>query len=487
MRRDLDGLTPRTFDVLIVGGGIYGLTIAYDCAQRGLSVALIERHDFGSGASFNHLRTIHGGLRYLQTLDLSRARESVNERRTIARIAPGAVQPLGFILPLTRSLTQGPLALRAGFLLDRIISRHRNDDVPESLRLPSGRVVAGAEVVDGFGGLRRPPASAAAWYDYVTTDADRLTISWGIAAANHGAVLANYLEATGLIVEGGRAIGVRAIDRLANRGLDIAARLVINATGGAVDRLLGASGLASGLPMLKAMNLVTSRPAPVAAIGGRGPSGRTLFAVPWRGHALFGTWESPRPCSPDDTSIGAGEVGSFIAEINHAFPLLSLTPPDITLVHRGVVPAVVRADGRAALEGHEQVRDHADRGVEGLMTVAGTKYTTARAVAERVTNRVYSKLGQPPVRCRTAETPLPFTSDTTDALLVRAAREEMVMTLEDAVVRRTPIGALGHPGHEALEYAAGIVGDTLGWEVTRRRAEIDAVDRFYGTSNAWKT
>jgi glycerol-3-phosphate dehydrogenase len=269
--------------------------------------------------------------------------------------------------------------------------------------------------------------------------------------------------------------------------LDIAARLVINATGGAVDRLLGASGLASGVPMLKAMNFVTSRPAPGAAIGGRGPSGRTLFAVPWKGRALFGTWESPRPCSPDDTSIDAGEVASFLAEINHAFPSLSLTPPDVTLVHRGVVPAVVRTDGRAALEGHEQVRDHADRGVEGLITVAGTKYTTARAVAERVTNRIYSKLGQSPVRCRTAETPLPFISDTTDALLLRAAREEMVMTLEDAVVRRTPIGALGHPGREALEHAAAIVGDALGWDSARRRAEIDAVDRFYGTSNAWMT
>src|SRR5207247_9459464 len=88
MQRDLDRLTARTFDVLVVGGGIYGLTIAYDAAQRGLSVALVERNDFGSGASFNHLRTIHGGLRYLQSLDLKRARESVRERRTIARIAP---------------------------------------------------------------------------------------------------------------------------------------------------------------------------------------------------------------------------------------------------------------------------------------------------------------------------------------------------------------------------------------------------------------
>ena len=88
MRRDLDRLTARAFDVLVVGGGIYGLTIACDAAARGLTSALIERGDFGSGSSFNHLRTIHGGLRYLQTLDLARARESIRERRTLARIAP---------------------------------------------------------------------------------------------------------------------------------------------------------------------------------------------------------------------------------------------------------------------------------------------------------------------------------------------------------------------------------------------------------------
>ena len=101
MTRDLGRLTARTFDVLVVGGGIYGLTIAYDCAQRGLSVALIDRGDFGSGASFNHLRTIHGGLRYLQTLDIGRARESVRERRTLARIAPDAVRLQPFVLPLS--------------------------------------------------------------------------------------------------------------------------------------------------------------------------------------------------------------------------------------------------------------------------------------------------------------------------------------------------------------------------------------------------
>jgi glycerol-3-phosphate dehydrogenase len=393
------------------------------------------------------------------------------------------------VLPLSPSLTQGALAMRAGFLLDRAVSRDRNDGVAESLQLPGGRVVTQAEALNGFdeslrNGIR---GEAATWYDYATTDADRLTLAWGIAATNHGASLANYVEATSLILEGGRAIGVHATDRLSGRKLEIAARLVINATGGAVDRLLGASGLVFSVPMLKAMNLITNRVAPAAALGARGPSGRALFAVPWKGRALFGTWESPKPCAPDDTTISGDEVRSFVLEINQAFPALSLTPQDVTLVHRGVVPAVIRTDGRVALEGHEQVCDHADRGVEGLITVAGTKYTTARAVAERVTNRIYSKLGQSPVPCRTAETPLPFTNGATDALLTQAARQEMVITLEDAVVRRTPLGALGHPGKDVLEHAAATVGDALGWDEARRRAEIDAIGRFYGRSNAWMT
>src|SRR3954468_19581091 len=121
MKRDIHQLTTRTFDVLVIGGGIYGLTIACDCALRGLSVALIERNDFGCGASFNHLRTIHGGLRYLQTLDVARARESVLERRTMARIAPHAVRPLAFVLPLARSLTRGRAAMRIGFALDAMV------------------------------------------------------------------------------------------------------------------------------------------------------------------------------------------------------------------------------------------------------------------------------------------------------------------------------------------------------------------------------
>jgi glycerol-3-phosphate dehydrogenase len=388
MQRDLDALTGRTFDVLVIGGGIYGLTIAYDAAQRGLSAALIERADFGSGASFNHLRTIHGGLRYLQTLDVARARESVIERRIIATIAPHAVRPIPFALPLYRSLTRGITATSAGFMLDRIVAFDRNRAVMPSHQLPGGRVVSG-DALRRFPGLhRRGVKGAAVWYDYVTTEADRLTFSFAIAAAQHGAVLANHLDAVALVAEGRRTVGVRARDSMDGREIEIAARLTVNATGAAVDTLLEPIGASMRIPMLKVMNLVTERDAGDAALGGRTAAGRSLFLVPWRGRALFGTWQAASFCRPEETGIVEADVVTFIREINEAFPSLDLRSNDVTMIHRGIVPGV-RSNGGIALQGHEHVHDHArDRsGVEGLMSVVGAKYTTARGVAERVTDR----------------------------------------------------------------------------------------------------
>ncbi|HEY3043483.1 MAG TPA: glycerol-3-phosphate dehydrogenase/oxidase [Vicinamibacterales bacterium] len=536
MQRDLDALTGRTFDVLVVGGGIYGLTIAYDAAQRGLSVALIERADFGSGASFNHLRTIHGGLRYLQTLDVGRARESAIERRVIATIAPHAVRPIPFALPLYQSLTRGITAMRVGFMLDRLIAFDRNRNVLPSNQLPGGRVVWG-DGLRRFPGLhQRGVTGAAVWYDYVTTEADRLTFSFALAASGHGAVLANHVEAVALVVDGRRTVGVRARDSLDERELDIAGRVTVNATGATVDKLLEPFGASTGIPMLKTMNLVTQRDAGEAALGGRTATGRSLFLVPWKGRALFGTWQSASLCQPEEMGIVEADVVAFIREINEAFPSLDLRPNDVTMIHRGIVPAVT-ANGGITLEGHEQVRDHTRdaSGLDGLISVVGAKYTTARVVAERVTDRLLTKLQRNAVACRTATTPLPggdikdvattiaearrscdfdlpndaiphlvaaygsrhqeilavcagrpdLTSRLAEgsavigAELVWAAQHEMAVTLGDAVIRRTPLGALGYPGDMAVDRAADLVGGTLGWSHDRQRSEVAALRRFY--------
>ena len=543
MTRDVDRLSARTYDVLIVGGGIYGLAIAYDAAQRGLSVALVERDDFGSGSSFNHHRTIHGGLRYLQHLDIRRARESVRERRTIARIAPQTIRPLAFAVPLYRSLTRGKLAMRAGFLLDRLVAFNRNSGVPASHRLPAGRVVSRARAIQDFPGLKRHGLTGAAvFYDYVTLEPDRLTLAYGLGAVEHGAVLANHVEAVEPRVSGRRVVGVIARDRLTDRTFDVAAMLTINATGSQVDRLLTPLGISAGIPMLKAMNLVTSRDAGDEALGGRAPSGRNFFLVPWRDRAMFGTWESSTAVDPGDTGVHDADVAAFVTELNAAYPALDLGMQDITLVHRGVVPAVVRK-GKVSLEGRDLILDHAERGVDGVISAVGTKYTTARAVAERVTDRILTKLKKAPVPCRTAVVPLPggsirdvglaiadarrehdtgLPADTIPHLvaaygsryrdilqvaeghpewrarvgsgspvigaqLVWAVRKEMAITLADAMIRRTPLGALGYPGDAAVDQAAAIVGGELGWSDEQRRREAAAVRSFYGSVNALKT
>jgi glycerol-3-phosphate dehydrogenase len=452
MVRDLDALAARAFDVLVVGGGIYGLAIAYDAAQRGLSVALVERSDFGSGTSFNHHRIIHGGLRYLQTLDIARARESIRERRAIARIAPHTLTPLAFVLPLARSITRGATALRLGFAVDRMVGFDRNRGVPRSLRLPSGRVLGGLEARRRFAALPANLTGAAVWHDYVAAEADRLTLSFALAAAAEGALLANYLDVREILAADGRAVGAAAEDAETGHAVTIRAGVVVNATGALIDRLLAALGGSTRTPMLKAMNLVTRRAAAPYAMGGLSTNGRNLFLVPWRGRALFGTWESSRLVDPADLEVHETDVLGFLEDINRAFPGVELTPNDITLVHRGVVPA--RLEGtRVRLEGGQQIRDHKDAGVDRLISVAGTKYTTARAVAERVTDRVVAMLGRPAGPCRTAATPL---------------------------------GALGHPGEEALARAASVLGDALGWPDERRRREIASLTGFYVPA-AWRS
>ena len=538
MQRDIARLTACTFDVLVVGGGVCGLTIAADAAQRGLAVALVERSDFGSGSSFNHLRTIHGGLRYLQTFDVRRARESVRERRFLARMASHAVQPLPFVLPLGRSVTRGKLAMRAGLALDALVGADRNRRVPASQHLPFGHVVSRQEALERFPGLpRQGLTGAAVWYDYVTTEPDRLTFSWAVAAHERGAAIANYVEALAPILTGRAVRGVRAVDCRGGHELEIAAHLTVNATGAVWNRLASVVGGPGPIPLLKALNLVTIREAGGTAVGGRSPAGRHFFLVPWRNRALFGTWESSRPCPPEGVEPTEAEVSSFIAELNLTFPSLDLTMADVTLVHRGVVPAAVRRSGQIALASRELVYDHGtgSSGIEGLISVAATKYTTARAVAERVVDLVIKKLGRPVVPCRTADTPLPGgdivdvaaiiaeakrehgTLLSTDSIahlvsaygsryraplalatgrpewrarvaeqspviaaqLVHAVRHEMALTLGDAVLRRTPLGALGYPGDAAARQAADLVGAELLWSEGTKREEIERLRRFY--------
>ena len=535
MRRDLSRLTDIEHDLLVIGGGISGLIAAYDAAQRGLSVALVDRGDFGGATSFNHLKTVHGGLRYLQHGDIPRMRQSVVERRTFARIAPHLVSPLPFLTPATGTLARSRAAYATAFAIDAWIGRDRNVGLRPDLHLPAGRVISLAECRRLAPDLDLEGASGGAlWYDYQMPVAERLTFAFALAAESQGAALVNYVEALAPLLRENTVVGVSARDiEGRSEPFEIRARMTLNAAGPWARTVMSACGLDRDVLLLKAMNLVTSRQATGPALVQSNPRGRALVLAPWHARGLIGTGESEANDDPDDRHVDQDELTGFVGEVNATFPHLNLRCDEVTMVHRGIVPAM-RRNGRLTLQGEAQVLDHSRDGLNGLVTMVSVKYTTARLLAERAVDVVVGKLGRPANPCRTSIVPLPgvpaegadLVTDLVrdhgswleplvaqhlvathgtgcgaivalanqDATLrtpvapaqpvllaevVHAARHEMARTLVDVVVRRTMLGTAGHPGKTIAQTCAEILARELGWTPTRVSAEIDALRSFY--------
>jgi glycerol-3-phosphate dehydrogenase len=261
-------------------------------------------------------------------------------------------------------------------------------------------------------------------------------------------------------------VGVRARDTLSGNELDIRARVILNAAGPWVSQFLERFGLPGRGPLLTAMNVVTTRPARSAALVAAARGGRSLVMLPWRGRTLIGTSESTVPGDPAADGVDQAELARFLGEINETFPLLRLRVDEISLVHRGVVPAIP-VNGRLSLMGHSRILDHAAEGVGSLMSIVGVKYTTARAVAERALDLVLRKLGRPPGPCRTASTKLPGAAVEDQPSLAlatrveRAVKEEMAQTLDD-VVRRIGLAALGPPDPAQLSQCARLINGIRG-------------------------
>jgi glycerol-3-phosphate dehydrogenase len=475
VKRDLAALAAREWDVAVVGGGIYGAAVAWDAAQRGLSVALVEREDFGAGASWNSLKTIHGGMRYLQKLDLRRLRESARERATLLAIAPELVRPLPILVPTYGHGTTGREALALGLFLNEWLTRDRNRGLPPSHRIPVARTVSAAEALRLVPGLEpRGLTGAALWHDAQAASTERLTLGFLHAAAGAGAAAANHAEAVSLLRSGGRVAGVAVRDTVGGVTSEVRARVVVNAAGPWADELLARGGLRRApAPLLRARNVVLSR-APVVpcAVGGKS-EGRFLFIVPWEGRTIVGTSYEPAGAPPTDPM-------AFLDEASRAFPWAGIGRADATLVHEGLVPG---RGGASGLSTRPRLHDHeAEDGLPGLVSLQGVKYTTARAVAERAVDLVVRRLGRELPACRTALTPLPGARRLPGSLEERtrcAVRDEMALTLTDAVLRRLDLGTAGPPPADELRAVACVMADELGWDSGRERAERDALAAFY--------
>lgn len=555
MKRDIEKLASSTFDLVIIGGGITGACLAHDAALRGFSVALIEKNDFGMSTSSASSKLLHGGIRYLQKLQLGKVRESARERTYFQVIAPHSTTNIPFLIPTIKgSVMKGKTALLAGMTMYRLICSGLNGLIGDpSKKVEFGRLfskdavlemVPMLESIDGLSG-------AHSLYETHMNNSERMTLAFLKSAVSNGAQAANHVEATTFITEGERIVGLNCVDRLSDREFSVKADLTINAAGPnlpAVNSQLDSlklfkqtTGFSKGVHIVvdqleKTYALALSSGKKTEGLVTRG--GRHIFMIPWRGRTLIGTTNVPFDDDLDKVRVTRRDIDDFLQDINAIVPGISLARADVHYAFAGLYPLIsdeIKADTYQGT-GEYQVVDHSRQGgPEGMISVLGAKYTTARAIAEKAIDTLSAKLSVEKKDCKTATEPLfegriealtPFIAakqhqyrDIVSAETVRdlvvahgseidnvisycrnrsgylekfseqretlvgeaayAVEHEMACTLDDVVFARTGLGTIGHPGKEVLEHVCSVIGPVLGWDAERCAREIESVERRY--------
>jgi glycerol-3-phosphate dehydrogenase len=424
MQRRPERLAEAAFDLLVVGGGISGACLAHDAALRGLSVALIEKDDFGGATSAASSKLLHGGIRYLQTARWDRVRESALERARLQRIAPHLTRLVPFLIPTYPGLLKGRAALTAAVALHEVLCvGQRSVSRDPSWRLPRGEHLSRSRLLELVPALQGAvqPTGARVLYEVHMHSSERMTLAFLKSADRHGAVLANHVELERLVTDGSRVAGAIARDRVSGERVEIRAALTANAAGPwcmALNAQLGIRRLPRTITHFsKGAHIVTRQLHPdfamalpssrrSAAIVDRG--GRHVFVIPWRGRSLIGTTDSPFQGTPDQVSPDERDIADLLQDVGAALPGLRLQPEDVLHAFAGLYP--LSGDVRPEVyrgTGDYQIVDHGGReGLEGFISVIGAKYTTARRLAQRAADLALKKLRREPVGCRTDREPL---------------------------------------------------------------------------------
>lgn len=432
-----------SFDAVIVGGGIYGVCAALAVGLRGRRALLLEREDFGGGVSWASHRIIHGGLRYLQSLDLVRFIESVRERRWFMDTLPGLVEPLDCLMPLYGGGLKRPAFFRAAAAMNNTLTHVAGGSTP---RLRGAQAIARAAVIERFTAARHDGLlGGGAWQDGRMRSSERVLICLLRAACDLGCAAVSRCEVVGIITDAGRVRGIEAVDRRTGSRFTVSSPVVINAAGPASEHVAAAAGSpTSGLfAPARAFNLLLNRPLPAdraiaVSAGDRGAP--TLFLVPNGPTTAAGTWHEPTDPAKPAAMPPRASVERFLEEIGRTVPGFTPTFADVACIWSGLLPAA--RHGQAEPSDRPRVLDHGRLGgAEGFYSVSGVKYTTARLVTDRLLAGVFGPAqravpvitdplepaGHPPTG-----TPAEIVS------LVDAVRsQEAAESIDDILLRRT--------------------------------------------------
>ena len=418
-------ITAEPLDLLIIGGGVTGVGAALDAASRGLRVGLVEKDDFGSGTSSKSSKMIHGGLRYLEQLDFALVREALRERGLLlSRLAPHLVSAVPFVMPLRHRFWERLYVGAGVFLYDRLGG---------SRQLPNGRHLTRRTLARMAPALRADTyVGGIQFWDGQADDA-RLVICLARTAQEHGALLANRLRAEEIMVEAGRAVGVRAVDTETGREFRIRSRHVATAAGAWTQRLLPPGYEASvQLRPSKGVHIVLPKAAIDSESGilARTKSG-LLFAIPWDGRWLIADTDTEWTDDPDATRADRADVQVLLDRMRE-YLNTDIGPDRIIGVFAGLRP-LVAADPSA--ETIKLSREHAvTRPLPGMSAITGGKLTTYRVMAADLVDAALADLGRRSQTSGTDRIPLlgaaGFRQLWENRVTVAAARKTTVESIE---------------------------------------------------------
>lgn len=522
----------RSYDLVVIGGGINGAGVARDAALRGLSTLLLDKGDFGGGTTSWSTRLIHGGLRYLETFEFALVRESLREREILLRTAPHLVRPLQLTIPIYRQGQRPPWQIRAGMTLYDLLSFDKS--------LPNHRMLSAAAFRQLFPQVdAQDLLGAAQYYDGQVVYAERLCLETVLSAQQAGATVVNYAQVT-QIEAGPNGIhtlqGQDPITGVPFRLTGLENAIVVATAGPWLDSLLG-SLRPGDKPLIGGTKgshiLVEPFPgSPASALYVEAKSdGRPLFVVPWgweNSLLLIGTTDLPYRGNLDTVRATPEEIDYLLQEVNRLFPSAQLTRAQIRFTYSGVRP-LPHSQGLkpGQITRSHILKDHASEGIPNLISLIGGKLTTFRQVGQDCVDQVLRKLGKPIPPCPTPTQPFPgaihlqdpriaealrtyapllpartlhhlFTLYGSRALqvlelvaanpdlaepiappgpdiaaqLIFALQTEMAQTLVDLLLRRTTVGIQAHPCQEPMPHILGILRNHAGWDEQRCQTEV---------------
>ena len=409
----LDRLKTEKFDLVVIGGGITGAGIARDAALRGFKTALVERMDFAGGTSGKSARLVHGGLRYVETLEFRVVMEACAERQTLDAIAPHLIAPMPITLPIYHNRSRYA-RVRLGMFVYDALGLYRNIHSHERLSAEElARAEPAVSQTDWVGAVR--------YYERRADDA-RLTLTTIQSAIRHGALALNYAEAQGLLKLQGQAAGIVVRDQISGATLEVRASHVVNASGVWNDAVksLDEAGLARSVRPNKGIHVIVPRPRlPLRAavdFPAVGPK-RTMYAVPWRETCLLGTTDDDYSGDLDEVHALSEEVAWILASANQTFAGANLSSVDVLSSYAGLRP-LVHSGSQAAYRAPRE--HHVTVSKSGLISIAGGKLTTHRAMAKDVVDRVAVRLHRR-APCRTDGVPLDAQAATPEAMAALVA------------------------------------------------------------------